>query len=348
LFGRAGGLVHVGFDRPFKKDRTEAEKANDVLLAGWDSPPGEGELKKIGGFRDRGCYVVGFGPKGEPDASPAVALCDAFFDTATGADDRVVALPGGGRAGHCNHLVNAASGWVFCGELVAALTRHGKMPAMWKSYGYADGPEWGDRLLGKKQFHDEYRVPPIAAGQLGRQYLDRARYHLRRFQRTQLAEVSRAADLIAGQVRQGSKVIVASTGHMPPCFIGRREDAAWAKNVEANDNLPSQVKSFDAASADGALVLRLGYFGLHKDLAELMNRRQQRVILVTSENPRPEFSHSPKGMVARIDTGCAFGDACVTIDDYPLRVLPPSGVMQVVAYETIDVEVLTRLATGPR
>ncbi|HUU59900.1 MAG TPA: hypothetical protein VMZ50_10170, partial [Phycisphaerae bacterium] len=198
------------------------------------------------------------------------------------------------------------------------------------------------------QFHDEYNVPPIAAGQLGRQYLDRARYHLRRFQRTQLAEVIKAADLIAGEAGQGRKIVVASTGHMSSYFIGRWEDAAWAKNVETHANLPAQVKSFDTASRDGALVLRLGYAGLHKDIAELVDRKQQRVVLVTSENPRPEFSCTPRNTVARIDMGYAFGDACVAVEGYPLRILPPSGVMQVAAFEAINVEVLARLGERPR
>ena len=49
-------------------------------------------------------------------------------------------------------------------------------------------------------------------------------------------------------------------------------------------------------------------------------------------------------LAASIDMGYAFGDACVAIDGYPLRVLPPSGVMQIAAYEAINVEVLAHTA----
>ncbi len=34
LFGRSGGMVHVGFERPFSQNRTDAEKARDVGIIG--------------------------------------------------------------------------------------------------------------------------------------------------------------------------------------------------------------------------------------------------------------------------------------------------------------------------
>ena len=131
---------------------------------------------------------------------------------------------------------------------------------------------------------------------------------------------------------------------MPSFYVGRNEDTVWARNIEAHGGLASQMQAFAAGSEDEALILRLGYLGLHKDLAQVFDRKRQRVILVTAENPRPEFSALPARLAASIDLGYAFGDACVAIEGYPLRVLPPSGVMQVAAYEAINVEVLVRLA----
>ena len=56
----------------------------------------------------------------------------------------------------------------------------------------------------------------------------------------------------------------------------------------------------------------------------------------------PEFQ-PPTDFPVTIDMGYAFGDACVKIDGYPLKLFPPSGIMQVIAYESINVEVLSRL-----
>ena len=39
-----------------------------------------------------------------------------------------------------------------------------------------------------------------------------------------------------------------------------------------------------------------------------------------------------------IDLGFAFSDSCVSIDGYPLCLFPPSGIAQVVAYESIQTE----------
>jgi hypothetical protein len=86
----------------------------------------------------------------------------------------------------------------------------------------------------------------------------------------------------------------------------------------------------------------LGSMGLHRDLAEIFRRKKHRVMLITAENTRREFQ-ATEGFAVRIDTGYAMGDACVTIEGYPVRLIPPSGVMQVTTYEAVNVEVLGRL-----
>ena len=132
-------------------------------------------------------------------------------------------------------------------------------------------------------------------------------------------------------------------GHMGMNFIGRFDAALWAVNDEVSDGLASQMTSYEK-TPDGALVLRLGYVGLHRDLHALFQRKQQRVMLIAAENPRAEFA-IPAGYELRVDPGFAFGDACVSIPGYPIPILPPSGVMQVAAYECINVEVQARQAT---
>src|SRR5204863_10017997 len=64
MWGRSGGMVHLGLDRPFKAHRTVAEKAEDVVLAAWHTTPSAGDAQELGRLRGRGCYVVGFGPRG--------------------------------------------------------------------------------------------------------------------------------------------------------------------------------------------------------------------------------------------------------------------------------------------
>jgi uncharacterized phosphosugar-binding protein len=107
-----------------------------------------------------------------------------------------------------------------------------------------------------------------------------------------------------------------------------------------------RLKQYQELTADEALVLRVGYSGLEPKLAELLRQKRQRVMLIASDHDRrPEYK-APADMLAVIDMGWDFGDACVAIDGYPIKVFPPSGVMQIVAYESVNVEVLRRLAGG--
>ena len=69
---------------------------------------------------------------------------------------------------------------------------------------------------------------------------------------------------------------------------------------------------------------------LHLSMHELFHRKHQRVLLLTAENPRPEFA-IPADCELRADLGFTFGDACVLLDGYPIPILPPSGVLQIAA-----------------
>jgi hypothetical protein len=345
LMGRSGGMVHAGFERPFKKDRTDAEKTNDVAIISWERAPAPREVKMLQDLKARGCYVIGFGPRRMAALAEHVRLCDAWFDTGFGEDDRVVRFDDGSMAGRGNCLMNTFHGWALTAEVVSALTRHGKMPTMWKAYLYDDGREWGDRYLGKKQFHDEFQVPPIRRGRLAREFLQQMRAHIRRLERTQLPAVEKAATLIRDELKQGRKVVATAMGHMPWTFVAKYEDAQWAEAHDLHFNTPHQVENYLKKTADGALVVRLGYSGMHPEDRAIFERKNQRVILITAVDTHPGWE-VPDNMAVVIDQGWTFGDACVSIPGYPIKLFPPSGVMQLVAYECVNVEALWRI--GPK
>ena len=216
------------------------------------------------------------------------------------------------------------------------------MPVMLKSGMTLDGGAWNERYANVGAFHDDVSVPPVAAGELGRRYLERIRYMLARLHSTELPKLEKIAETIAAELRAGKKTVVAAMGHMGMNFIGRFDDGRWAANHEVSDGLESQMTSYEK-TPDGALVLRLGYVGLHRDLDALFRRKGQRVMLIAAENPRPEFA-VPESYEPHVDYGFAFGDACVALEGYPISILPPSGVMQVAAYEAINVAVQQRHA----
>ncbi len=339
LSGRSGGMISLG--RMWKKERTDEEKANDMAIIGWDRAPGHGDAARLHGLKTQGVYIIGFGPKALPALAECVALCDAFFDTGL-ADDRAVTLRYGEQVGRSNHLVNALYGWAFIGEVVGALTRRGKMPPIWKSYAYQDGVEWGNRFHHKLQFHDDLTVPPQKAGALGKAWLAQMRDHLRRFRKTQLPAVHRAVALIMAERAAGSTPYVLSSGHMPWVYVGKYEDARWMTHIDFHSTVDYQVKDCKEKLPEGALAVRIGYFGEDRTARDLYAQKKVRLIMIGSDSLYPEMRF-PEHMAAKIDLGMAFGDACVSLPNYPIRLFPPSGVMQIVAYESINTEVLARL-----
>jgi len=338
--GRSGGLS--AYDGSAAKRMAQADRAKDTVIIGWQRDPDPRDLDILRKYREH-YFVVAFGPRSLPALAEHVKLCDAWIDTGLEVDDRVVELPAGTRAGRGQALANILNAWVFQAELVAALTRHGKMPTMLKSHAWDDSAEWNGRYRGKMRFHDDLEIRPVAAGVLGQRYLDRIRGLVRTFTATQRAPVARTADLIAEELRHGHKTVVAQTGHTTYELVGKYEDEAWASPVVLYATA-GRIKQYPELTAEAALVLRLGYSGLDAKLANLMRGKRQRIMLITSAHDiRPDFQ-VPPDLETVIDTGWDFGDACVRIEGYPIRVFPPSGVMQIVAYEAVNVEVLSRLA----
>jgi len=327
LFGRSGGIVHVGFGRPFKKNRTADEKARDIGIVGFAGPPAAGALKKLGEFRKRGGYLVGIGPKALPQLRDHAAICDAWIDAGRSEGDAAA---------------NAIAGWTLTAEVVSALTRRGKMPTMWKSYSFDDGRSWGNRYFRKKQFHDDYTVAPIAAGELGRRFVGQIRYGLQRLRLTQTAKLRKAGRLVRQELAAGRRTVVAWQGHMPAAYVGKGADAAWARAVELHPFIADQIKRYRQATPDGALVLSLGYHGLDPAGRKVWQEKKQRVIHLSGDHPDATWRPGAETKV-HVDLGFAFGDACVSIDGYPIRLFAPSGILQKVAYDAIDAEARSAL-----
>ena len=324
-WGRSGGLIHVGFDQPSAGERKATEKAQDVALVGYHAAPRSGDVDQLKQLGARGCYLVGLGPRGRPDLAEVVAACDTWIDTTVPGD-------AGGSAELVSVLLH---GWCLTGETVAALTRRGAMPTMWQGFVYDGGRAWAGRYHGKKPFHDDLTVPPVKAGELGPSYLRQVRYALRRLKSDE-SKLVEAARLIREERGAGRKTVVAWSGHLgygkPNPF-----DLPWARVIELETSVASMVEAYGKEAPEGALVLRLGSAGRDPNEMRLMSGMGQRVIHLSGEHPDPRWG--ARDVAVRIDLGYAFGDACVTVDGYPIRILPPSGVVQLAAFGAIGAEV---------
>jgi hypothetical protein len=233
-------------------------------------------------------------------------------------------------------LSNLVHGWGLTGEVVAALTRQGKMPTMWKSFGYADAPAWGQRYFGKKQFHDEFAVPPVAPGALARSYLRQVRHALGRL-RADEPKLVQAAAHVAAEWPAGRKTVVAWSGHLgygkPNPF-----QAQWSQVVELEPTLAFEVEAYRKAAPEGSLVLRLGSNGRTSQEVALFAALRQRVMYFAGDHPDPAFRAPARDALLDVPLGFAFGDACVPVDGYPIRILPPSGVVQLAVFGAVEAE----------
>jgi len=340
LCGRAGGVVRLSLDRSFQKDPVETDKTNDVVLIDWERAPGANELELMKTFKLQGIYIVGLGRRSMPELAEHIRLCDAFLDMGV-VDDRAVALADGTRAGRINHLVNGLQAWLFVAEVVSACTREGKMPVMYRSMFCDDSQAWNDKALTMGMFHEDLTVPPVPAGKLARAYLTRIREYTEQFRRTQLQSVRRAADVLYDQVKDGKKALVVTMGHMPYTYVGKYEDARWATLVDFS--IIAQKPALLAVNPEGQLALRIGYYGESPELKAVFREQKLRLLHVGASHPDLAW-RSPDDAILSIDLGFPFGDACVPIDGYPIPVFPPSGIMQIIAYESVNTEVLDKLA----
>jgi hypothetical protein len=79
------------------------------------------------------------------------------------------------------------------------------------------------------------------------------------------------------------------------------------------------------------------FFDWDKKGEDLWKEKIQRVIHLSGGQPDPRWQPD-QHLLQTIDLGFAFGDACVSIDRYPIRLFAPSEIAQVLAYEAIQVE----------
>lgn len=106
--GRSGGFA--AFDVNLKSKLATASRDKDVAIIGWQRAPQPGELDILRKYREK-YFVIAFGPRELPELAEFVPLCDAWIDTGLGADDRILTLADGSRAGRGNMLVNTLNSW---------------------------------------------------------------------------------------------------------------------------------------------------------------------------------------------------------------------------------------------
>lgn len=298
----------------------------DVLLVDDLDLDIEARLAIVQQAREAGALVVLFGSE-ESALRPAA---DWLIGTGLPAGTAPVVQLDGRPGPICPAApdANITALWVFTGELVAACTRLGQTPVLYKSIFAPGGREWFDSHQGAR-FHTDMPVAAVPAGQLGSAYLAEVRRCVQGLVAQQAAQQA-AGQLLVGPIRAGGRTRVAAIGHHLPGQFGLPGDPGrldsrllWTRMQYLD------VPGLERALEPGDALLFIGYFGLPawSELDSLRSRKLPSV-WVTGGREVPELNPEPRDWEIHIDPLWQAGDSCVELPGYPFYILPPSGVIQ--------------------
>jgi len=156
-------------------------------------------------------------------------------------------------------LANAIPGWVFSGELVAALTRLGKMPVMYESIGaYTGAHRMQQYLKPRIWFHAAHNVKPVEHGVVGNRFVDAVGAMLRRVDVEERDELARAGSWAAKAHRAGKRLIMYSMGHLFPEEVAGTDIGSLFESALWNSGFLHQSVPDDVYSR-GDVIVHVGY-----------------------------------------------------------------------------------------
>jgi hypothetical protein len=294
LCGRAGGIMLINN----LGDKTPAE--GDVVL-----------FARVDGYElsqevlESGALIVGFGEKQDGVEIP-------WFPNHA-AESSISPT-----------LANVIPGWIFSAELVAALTRLGKMPVMFETIGLPGGFPRIYKFQREGVFwHEPHDVKPIAPGVLGNRYADSVIAVLQRAEAENARKYLTAARWAAEAISSSHKVMMYSMGHFLPDEIGKSAIGSDFVSGVWNSGF-TYIKPPEDAYAEGDVLIHIGYQHPPEGLLKAGRAAGARVVYLDILQHRDYVDDSG---VIWIDPMWSWPDACVTVEGYDISILPPSGIV---------------------
>ena len=340
--GRAGGLMMAGGCKA-KVPLT----AKDVLFIGAGASDDADTVNTCKRAAEAGAYVVLFAPKRE--ASNALP-CAIHIDNC--------AAPGESRlTGDTNALYDVTAMWTYTAELVAALTRKGKMPVIWQSVVLPGGRDRNKRFThsgdpATRRFHTDATVPPLAAGSMGRAFLDVTRRQLAGLRGHALAQLADTAELMARSVRAGGTVHVQTISHFTSYEVAESDALKWiSTDCEARLHGRMDGAKLAALMKPGDVFFQLGYYHptshpYHDDAGyvEQLRTAGAKTIIALCHAPAAPLTGPQPDIL--IDAQWDYGDAAVALPGYDAQILPTSGILQTVVFRTVVAKTESLLRQG--
>lgn len=320
-FIRSGGLM-------LAEEWTTPETVlspDDVVILGWSGAPLDQELELLWDLCASGALIVGIGPASWDGADEQVGA-DLFLKSSLPLT-RAVTAPFGGAGYPLISLQNLVVLWTFTGEIVAALTRVGQMPAMYQSVLVAGARERNARFVGSR-FHQTHQVPAIPLGQVGGDYLDAIGGILRVLIEEEAGAIDRVGAVCAQVLNDGGVIHAGMISHFPVHQHGAPGDPLYMRRLARLDGESPSVAELERELESGDLFFFLGYYRRPTQAYQVAHRAGARIVeVITGDgldgSPQPDYVIRPKW---------SFGDAVTRVPGYDVEILPSSGIVQAAIY----------------
>ena len=225
-------------------------------------------------------------------------------------------------------MATAALAWAFQGEIIAAAARKGKTLATYASDHEPDGKGW-DRTVRGQTFHPKHKVPPIPAGKIGREYLKICRGQAAEFLATQPGQVRLAARRMAACMKRGGMVWLVTNSHLHPQG-SLVPSGLRLKRLGREYN----YDFFGRRLPKGDMLLWLGYLDYPAEKVQVaLDRGCDIVTMSVDAGPTDRRRTHIRSCWKKWDT-------VIELPNYPIRVLPTSGVVGSLQWYAILAETL--------
>ena len=331
-FVRSGGLMLAEEWRPQTR-----LSPNDTVILGWSGAPPDQELELLRDLRASGALIVGLGPTSWAGADSQLGT-DLFLESAILLSEAVT-IPFGGEDYPLISLQNLVVLWTFTGEIVAALTRVGRMPAMYQSVLVAGARDRNARFADSR-FHHTHQVPAIPLGQVGEDYLDAIGAILHALIEEEARAIERVGAVCAQVLNNGRIIHAGMISHFPVHQHGAPGDPLYMRRLGALDGESPSVVELERELQLGDLFFFLGYYRRPTQAYQVARRAGAQIVeVITGDGldgqPQPDYVIRPKW---------PFGDAVTRVPGYDVEILPSSGIVQAAIYWAVVAAIWQALA----
>jgi len=233
----------------------------------------------------------------------------------------------------CNHadeaeishtLANAIPGWIFTGELIAALTRLGKMPVIYESIGaYGGNARIVQYKDGDIAFHDAPIPPPVPHGVLGKRFVETISGMLRRVETEQRSNLDTAGQWAREAKAGGHTLYMYSMGHLFPDEVGKTDIGKMFKSAVWNAGFRNSPPPEDVYHP-GDFAVHVGYQHPPSLMLERITKAGGKAAYMCVLWDR-DYAQNPN--IVYIDPMWNWPDACVPLEGYDVPLLAASGIV---------------------